>query len=263
MRNMVVGLGGAIAVVAGVLAASGRGVATGAPAAPSPAAASPSPSPRTPAPEPPPEERFERDMMIRFQMHARFDVARDVERWLVRGNLADARALAAVVAATPAEPELAAWAGPLAVVRARAGAIAGATRLDDACRAFGRMAAACAGCHAELAVQPGVRRRPHEPADLPTVPARMARHGWAADRLWEGLIGGGDDAWRDGLDVLSATPVTFATDGVARARRAAGLRQLASVARRAPIDDAAARGERYGAILIACAGCHQPAALPR
>lgn len=32
----------------------------------------------------------------------------------------------------------------------------------------------------------------------------MARHLWATDRLWEGMVGGDDDAWRDGLDVLAA-----------------------------------------------------------
>ena len=84
----------------------------------------------------------------------------------------------------------------------------------------------------------------------------MARHAWAVDRLWEGMIGPDDDRWAAGLDVLAATPLPFTplTDAPALA---AGLRELAraQLANRSAtgLDD---RARAYGEILVMCAACH-------
>jgi len=215
-----------------------------------------------PPPEPGPEARFERDMLVRFHMHQSFDLVRAIEKLLVRGNLEDARAFARAIAEAPEEPGLGPWARQAALVRERAGALAGATTLEDACRGEARLAAACASCHVDAGVQPDFRSI-QPPPDRPTVDARMARHQWATGRLWEGLIGvgGADAAWRDGLDVLASTPLP--APQLARADLARRLQQLADGARqRSRTDTLADRARTYGELLATCAGCHttRPAA---
>jgi hypothetical protein len=83
--------------------------------------------------------------------------------------------------------------------------------------------------------------------------ARMTRHRWAADRLWEAIVGDSDDAWREGLDVLAATPLDF---GVDRAPFARELQRIANNARRSKAPAASTRAATYGELLVTCAGGH-------
>lgn len=213
-----------------------------------------------PRPSPGPSERFERDMMVRFHMHQSFDLARAIEKLVVRGNLEDARAFARAIAEAPDEPGLGPWAKQAALVRERAGELANAASVEDACRREARLAEACAGCHLDAGVAPEPRP-PRPPPDQPTLDARMARHRWATGRMWEGLVGGEVDAWREGLDVLAVTPLPAAQ--AARGDLARRLQQLAGDARqRARTDTLADRARAYGEMLVTCAGCHssRPAA---
>ena len=75
----------------------------------------------------------------------------------------------------------------------------------------------------------------------------MARHAWASDRLWEGVIGNDVDRWRSGLAILANSPVP----GTALQTMA---RDQLTVATGPPNSDA--RAIAYGKILIVCAGCH-------
>jgi len=207
-----------------------------------------------PRPSPGPSERFEHDMMVRFHMHQSFDLVRAIERLVVRGNLEDARAFARAIAEAPDEPGLGPWAQHAALVRERAGELAHAATIEDACRREARLAEACAGCHLDAGVAPEFRA-PRAPPDQPTLDARMARHRWATSRMWEGLVGGEADAWREGLDVLAVTPLPAAQ--AARADLARRLQQLAGDARqRSRTDTLAERARAYGELLATCAGCH-------
>ncbi len=92
----------------------------------------------------------------------------------------------------------------------------------------------------------------------------MARHVWATDRLWEAVVGGGDEPWLKGLDVLSATPLPFRTGLDDRTKLAKQLQQLADGARkRKTMDTIAERGRIYGEILTVCATCHTAAPVTR
>ena len=212
---------------------------------------------------PEPSERFERDMMVRFHMHQSFDLLRAIEKLLLRGNLEDARAFARAIADAPDEPGLAPWAKQATLVRERAAALADASTVEEACRREARLAEACAGCHADAGAVPELRSPGRPPPDHPTLDARMARHVWAAGRLWEGIVVGNASSWRDGLDVLAATPLP-----ATRANHAAlgrQLQQLADQARqRRHTDTATDRARAYGEILATCAGCHttRPAERP-
>jgi hypothetical protein len=84
----------------------------------------------------------------------------------------------------------------------------------------------------------------------------MARHAWAATRLWEAILGADDARWSSGLAVLADAPLPAAvlTDGgkfggdlQAYARTQLDLRGSTSLE---------ARGAAYGEMLVLCAGCH-------
>ena len=201
----------------------------------------------------PPAKRFEHDMIVRFHMHENFDLVRAVEKLLVRGKLDEAQNLASGIARAPDEPGLAPFAPQAIEVRARASVVAKASSIAEALRAEAKLAAACASCHADAGVSPEFRSAAQPPPDKPTVDARMARHLWATDRLWEGLVGDADDSWRAGLDVLAATPLPWKTLDKDRAPLGKQLQRLADDARKTAHDD---RARAYGEILVTCAACH-------
>lgn len=208
-----------------------------------------------------PSVRFERDMVVRFHMHESFDLLRAIEKLLIRGQLEEVRSFARAISNAPEEPGLGAWSRHAALVRDRAAALATAHGVDEACRRAAQLADACAGCHVESGASPEFRSPGRIPPDQPTIEARMARHLWATDRLWEGIVGGADDAWRAGLDVLATTPLQASE--LSREQSAFGrkLQRLADQARlRQGTEIAQDRARSYGEILMTCAGCH--AAVP-
>jgi len=210
----------------------------------------------------PPSKQFEHDMMIRYHMHGSLDLLRAIERLLIRGKLDEARDLARAIAEAPAEAELGPWAAEATIVRARASAVAAAPGLDEACRREARLAEACADCHVETHIQPELRSPPPLPPDRDTIAARMARHRWAADRLWEGLVGGDDEPWHAGLAVLAAAPIHWPELGERKAL-ARSLQQLADQARqRSATDSIADRARLYGEMLVTCTACHMAKARP-
>lgn len=214
-------------------------------------------TPKREAPEPPPTKRFERDMMVRLHMHESFDLLRAIERLLIRGRLDEAKVFAAAIAGAPDEPGLGPWTRQAITVRERAAALARATTIAEACQREAKLAAACGRCHADAGASPEFRAHPLAPADHPTIEARMARHRWAADRMWEGIVGGADEPWQAGLDVIAAAPLDGSELGPARAPFGRKLQQLAQQARgRKPGEAPPDRATTYGEILSTCAGCH-------
>jgi mono/diheme cytochrome c family protein len=191
-------------------------------------------------------------MMMRFHMHQSFDLMRAIERLLIRGKLDEAKRFAEAIAMAPDEPAHGPWATYTATVRERAAAVARATKIDDALRKETLLAAACGDCHRDNGGSAMFENPPAAPPDRPALDARMARHRWAADRLWEAVVGDSDAAWKEGLDVLAAAPLDLGPD---RAPFARELQRLANVARRTKrgVGNPAVT---YGDILVTCAGCH-------
>jgi cytochrome c553 len=219
-----------------------------------------------PPPATPPAERVEHDTMLRFHMHANFDLLRAIEKLVIHGKLAEAKLLARALAVAPEEPGLSAFATHRKRVRDLAQALAEAPSTDEACRREARLAVACASCHAAAGVVPVLAHTPALPPDQPTLEARMARHRWAADRLWEATVGGGDEPWLKGLEVLAQTPYPFRKSFDDRAGLARRLQQLADQGRKQMgTDTIAERGRIYGEMLVVCASCHatpSPPVLP-
>lgn len=207
--------------------------------------------------DPSPGDKFEDDMMTRFHMHENFGLAHELERNLIAGRLDDAKLLARGLAQAPDESGFAAFAKHAAQVRVHAAAIERAKTLDEALGHDAQLLGACASCHVATSAQPEFRRWPPEPTDTSTIPARMTRHLWAAERLWEGMVGDADASWRAGLDMIAATPLPNSELDAARQPFAKKLQALAAEARKRPTSiDLATRTTTYADILRTCAACH-------
>jgi cytochrome c553 len=144
-------------------------------------------------------------------------------------------------------------------MRTAAGDVARAGTLPDAALATGRMGATCGSCH--QATRAGVRipvvTTPEAGASTPS--SRMRAHYWAADRMWEGLIGPSDEAWLAGARILADTAAWTAS--LATAARAADARVLAAqlqvLGRRAlAASGQTDRAAIHGEALATCSGCH-------
>lgn len=211
-----------------------------------------------PKAQPPAPARFDRPAMVRFHMARHFDDLRLIEQKLLAGHLADAKTVAVLLTKPAPDPGMSPWATDINAVGDAARALGESPSVDEALRREVRVAQACAWCHLRLQAQPVVAPPPAVIADDGTPVARMARHRWATDRLWEGLVGPSSSSWRAGLDVLAATPLSFApvTDAPALG---AQLQQLAGTARTKLRDGSETLDDRsrlYGEMLVTCAACH-------
>lgn len=188
---------------------------------------------------------------VRYHMRQHFNDLRTIERMLVAGKLEEAKTLAFMLTQ------------PVNVVPDNAdsrevslavGGLINARTIDEALYAEARTASACAQCHVKAQKLPVFRTPSQAPADLPTITAQMARHQWAVDRIWEGIVGASDEHWRAGLYVLATSALPQTTPkGPELATR---LQQLARAALDSKTTALAERAEAYGEMLVTCAGCH-------
>ena len=179
-----------------------------------------------------------------------------VQERLLRGELADAKAFAFLLTQADSDPSMRQWDSQTRAVADAARAVKDAGSIDEGLRLEVRVALACANCHIAAGRETIFDEPAPLPADEPTVDARMARHVWAADRLWEGIVTPSEERWLAGLQVLAAAPLPFsnATDALSLSRALAHRAQF-------EIDNRAkelleARATAYGELLITCAGCH-------
>jgi cytochrome c553 len=195
------------------------------------------------------------EIAVRFHMYRNYEVARAIERQLVRGNLDATRALATSLANTAAPAGFDVWERQAAVVRERARALAGAPAIDEAARRAAALFGACASCHRATGDLHLFDAMPPAPTDDKSITRRMARHRWAADRLWEGMVSNADAPWLAGLSILAEKPYVFSPRDLDQIELAAQLQQLAVNAReRSP--SVVDRVQDYGELLATCVACH-------
>lgn len=137
-----------------------------------------------------------------------------------------------------------------------------AADLDTAAVAVSNMARTCGNCH----LVNGIRiafSYDRTPPDWSDTRTHMRRHLWAADRLWEGLIGPSDRAWGRGTDMLVDVPLSpiNVMDGTTGTFDAAAIDEIArrvhvlggqGTNTRTPD----ARAALYADLLGLCARCH-------
>lgn len=152
----------------------------------------------------------------------------------------------------------------LDAMRAAAKAMEGESASGDVKRAgaaLGAVAKTCGDCHARLVGPTRVEVATRAPKAEAGVAARMQRHAWAVNELWNGIVGNSEVPWREGANVLadpalkSAELVPAKTtvpeiDAFARAVESLGKRAL-------PATDSGVRASLYGEVMATCGGCHE------
>lgn len=209
-----------------------------------------------PQPEPPEPARFDRPAMVKFHMSQHFNDLRAVEQLLVAGELDVAKVRAFLLTRPAPDPGMARWKSEVDDVTQAARALANAPGIDEACRREARVAEACAYCHLHSQALPVFSTPPPLPPDDGGPRARMARHQWAVDRLWEGMVAPAEAPWRAGLDVLATTPLPFSplTDAPLLANQLQGFaRHALETEDSETLDD---RTRSYGEMLVTCSACH-------
>lgn len=150
------------------------------------------------------------------------------------------------------------WKQHLDAMRSAARTARDAKTIDAAAVALGDVGAACAACHEKLG--PPKMSVGAPPAPASGAKPHMDRHHWAADRLWDGLVGPSREAWSKGAEVLADAPLAPAAIAGQKSvppevlDLAKRTHALASRARTA--NDDRARAKSVAEVYETCAGCH-------
>jgi hypothetical protein len=148
------------------------------------------------------------------------------------------------------------WRSSVRELQAASARIRQTPDLPGAAGAVADIGMTCGGCHVELN-GPKVKVK-EPPVDGSSVAARMKRHLWATERLWEGLYGPSDEAWAAGAKVLATErlPDEVLEPGGVHAKSLAGrFFKLANTA--VATKDGEKRARAYASLLATCAPCHQ------
>lgn len=136
-----------------------------------------------------------------------------------------------------------------------------AQKIDAAAEAVAETAARCGSCHAALGGPKLVLGEP--PAEGSGTTPHMARHQWAAERMWDALTVPSDAAWLKATETMADAPLS--------SKAVTGERSVDKKVEELAVKVHAiaekARGERdmgkwqkaYGELLTTCAECHQAA----
>lgn len=121
---------------------------------------------------------------------------------------------------------------------------------------------ACGLCHASAH---GPNVEVGEPPEVDeSVTARMRRHKWGSERLWEGLYVPSSAAWSAGAKALDLDP--FAGDVLKKGgvhARSAASRFNAQAKKLAQAKSSEERGAAYAELLSTCAPCHEAMGVKR
>jgi cytochrome c553 len=194
------------------------------------------------------------------EMHQRFSRTFDVQTGLIHGDLGQVRSAAAWIASREDGIELSSEAEAYSrrLVQ-KAEALAQAQDLQEAAAATATLAASCGDCHQALGRGPRFVVGQSSPQGT-SQEAQMIRHLWAADRMWEGLVGPSEESWQAGAAALAETGPALVH--ALRASTSSGpgsslVNQVQSAADQALAATTwSERAEVYGQMLGTCNGCH-------
>ncbi|MFO7565227.1 MAG: hypothetical protein R6X02_21465 [Enhygromyxa sp.] len=198
----------------------------------------------------------------RAHMQDHFSKADEIKAALIAGKLEQAREPARWMAEHQADvdhPD--AWKPYVQSMREAAQRIGGAKDLAAATRAFVELAEVCAACHTALGGPKIDVGEPPKPSESDDLAAHMARHQWALDAMWQGLMGPSKDAWIVGAEALAEAPLApgaLAPDqSVPKEieQLAARVHALGNEARDVP-DVSGIPGRVYAELLTTCETCH-------
>jgi len=187
-------------------------------------------------------------------MAEHFVQAEEIRDAVIAGKLAETRNPANwLLENITAEDMPVRWRVHVPKVRRSAKKIAETESLEDAAIAAGKLAAACGECHADIGIAIAPPDRP-SPLTDDTAFAQMGRHAYAAERMWDGLVGPIDEAWVEGATMMRDAPLhgDAAPDTVKELAT-----QMHALATEAVEVSPGARGKAYGKIIATCAACHE------
>lgn len=178
---------------------------------------------------------------------------------LIAGDLALAQWNATWLAEHEPDPGIESWSPLMTDLRARARKIAEAPDLATAAAATAGLALECGRCHKANGASPRfVESDPRVAASGPR--PHMLEHQWAAERMWEGLIGANETTWNRGVTGLAVAPLgqdeifTNATATERIAALAADVHTLGADGKR--VQSWPERATVFGHLLATCATCH-------
>lgn len=194
---------------------------------------------------------------------AHFDAIVAIRDAVVAGDLDEAKAKARWILDDETLPNIPAWRESAADIKQWAAAVANAPGIEPAAAGGAELAKTCGKCHSVLRVSPDIlgTARPAPPLEGGTV-EKMRRHQWAAERMWEGLVGPSEERWTAGVAELVATPLLpdeIEADPGAAGRvgdLAATVHALGEQARGLPAQTWDTRAAMYGRYMATCAACH-------
>ena len=194
-------------------------------------------------------------------MHEHYVYISQIKAGVITGDLDSIREPARWLAEHPTPAAVpAAWYSHVESMRAAARKALTAIDTATAAHAAAQMASACGSCHDANNIYDQFEFQGEPENELGNV-EHMLRHQWAADRMWEGLIGPSDDAWFQGTNLLLEVPLTPKEMRV-KSEASKAVREMArevhSLAASAMMEgDYARRVEMYGQFLGNCAACHK------
>lgn len=192
-------------------------------------------------------------------MHDHYDAVVEIQRAVIAGSLDDTREPAQWLVEHEAPAGLPdSFEAHVEAMRTAARDALGAQDLISAASAASHLGLACGGCHVANDVSVEFKER-RQPSDNEKARAHMQRHQWAADRMWEGLIGPSDLSWSRGANLLFESPLHPKALGAeasddATLTMARRIHQLAANA--TTVSEPADRAEIYAEFLANCAACH-------
>lgn len=201
-----------------------------------------------------------RDDSVLDHMHDHYDAVIKIQSAVIAGFLEDTREPARWLLEHDAPAGLPeSWEMHVEEMRSAARATLEAQDLESAASATASLGLACGGCHVANDVSVEFKET-GRPSDKEKSRPHMQRHQWAADRMWEGLIGPSDRWWSRGANLLFEAPLKPTDLGdetgddvtLVMARR---IHQLAANA--TAVTDINEKAEIYAEFLANCAVCHQ------
>lgn len=199
-----------------------------------------------------------RDSATADHMHEHYDAVLSIQAAVIAGALEDTREPAKWLLEHETPAGLPAGSAEyVEAMRKAAGDVLAASDLATAATATSQLGVACGSCHTanEVTVE-------FEPASQPSYDEKtrphMQRHQWAADRMWEGLIGPSDYAWSRGGNLLFESPirdVDHAGEDAEWKGMARRIHQLAANA--TTVHEIDKKAAIYAEFLANCAACHQ------
>jgi hypothetical protein len=195
-------------------------------------------------------------------MHGHLDEISAIKAAVIAGKLIDVRS-PAMWLATHDQPDglPEGWAPFVEQMRRYATSAMEAEDLTTVAVAVSEIARACGECHVNSGVTVAFGFDQPPPRAEQGLTTQMRRHLWAADRMWEGLIGPSDAAWNRGTDMLTevqlqSSDITAASDDRDQVDELlASVRAVGQQGRLAITPKE--RSALYGQFLSSCSNCHR------